>query len=94
MKKYWILVCAMVLTVCVMTGCRNGSSGETSVPTTQTTPSTTQRTQPTTRATVPSTTDNFMTDASESIDDIIGSGDTTAPSDTAGAGRNSARMLG
>jgi hypothetical protein len=35
-----------------------------------------------------------MTDASEAIDDIIGSGDTTAPSDTAGAGRNSARMLG
>lgn len=94
MKKYWILALVIVLTVCVLAGCRNRSSSETSTPTTQSAPTTTAGTQPTSQATVPSTTDNFMTDASEVIDDIIGGGDTTAPSDSTGAGRNSARMLG
>lgn len=93
MKKYWILALIVVLTVCVFTGCRNRSAGETSMPSTQTTPTTTAATVPTTRTTVPSTTDNIMTDASEAIDDIIGNGDASTPTDNTGAGKSRARML-
>lgn len=82
MKKIICTLFAFIMAASVLAGCRDGSSSETSRPTSGTKPTTSQ-TKPTTSQTQPSTSATMPTTRPTTPSGTDGSGETTIPGGTA-----------